>query len=465
MSTAPASCTTLLSTPAVRADFPFRPASLPFFYGWVVLVISTLGVLSSIPGQTMGVSVFTDALLEATGLSRLAFSNAYLTGTLISGLALTLGGGWLDRFGVRITVFGACLGLAATLCFLAQADRLARWLAAAIEADDAAPVAWVLLALGFTALRFMGQGMLTLASRTTLARWFVRRRGLVAAISGAFVSFGFAAAPLGLDFWIGAAGWRGAWQGMAIMLGLGMGLVGLLFLRDTPEECGLRPDGDPALADDASEAALIAERAAAEREFTRPEAMRTGAFWLVSLGLATHAMVGTGLTFHIVDLGAEAGLARAGAVAIFLPIAVLATPVGFLAGAALDRLPVRLLMLAMMLSEVVMYAGMAFWSIPVAGWLGVLGWGLSSGCFGPLSAAAMPAYFGRRHLGAIQSAQMASLVIGSALGPAVLAAFRDVFGTYRPGLLMLCVVPLMIAAAAPFTRTPVRDAARDAARA
>ena len=44
----------------------------------------------SAPGQTIGVSVFTESLLDATGLSRVEFSNAYLMGTLASGLLLLM---------------------------------------------------------------------------------------------------------------------------------------------------------------------------------------------------------------------------------------------------------------------------------------------------------------------------------------------------------------------------------------
>ena len=447
----------------MRPDVPFRPAALPFFYGWVVLVVTTLGVICSIPGQTMGVSVFTDPLLRATGLSRLAFSNAYMIGTLVSGLTLSWGGLWLDRFGVRRTIFAACLGLAATLLFLSESDRLAIRLAQALGGIETSAVAWVLLTGAFAVLRFSGQGMMTLASRTTLARWFVRRCGLMSALSGAVVSFGFAAAPLGLQLWIQAAGWRGAWQGMALVVGLGMGLIGLVFYRHDPQECGLYPDGDPAPATPATRAAP--EPAPGLRhsgggphgvmipEYTRSQAMRTAAFWLVTLGIASHAMVGTGLTFHIVNLGAEAGLSEAQAVGVFLPIALISTPSTFAAGAALDRFPVRHVVVAMMVFEVLMYAGMAFWAIPAARWIGIAGWALATACFSPLSVAAMPALFGRRHLGAIQGAQMTAIVLASALGPALLVLFRDMFGSYRPGLLLLCLLPALIGLVAPSIRT------------
>lgn len=443
----------------MRPDRPFRPASLPFFYGWVILAVATLGVLASIPGQTMGVSVFTDPLLEATGLSRMAVSHAYLVGTVASGLALTAGGAWIDRFGARRVVLAACLALAGSLVFLSLVDRSARALAAALGGVAPGPVAWTLLALGFAALRFSGQGMLTLASRIALARWFEARRGLVSALSGAFVSFGFAAAPLGLHLWIEAAGWRGAWQGMALAVGLGMGALGALLLRSDPEECGLRPDGAPAPAP----ATPAAEDAAREREappdpsaraWTRGEAIRTGAFWLVTLGIASHAMVGTGLTFHIVDLGAEGGLARSEAVAIFLPVAFVSTPFAFAAGAMIDRYPVRFAMMAMMACQIVMFAGMAHFGSLAARVVAIAGWGLSAGFYGPLTVAALPRLFGRVHLGAIQGAQMTTLVVASAFGPAALAGLHELLGAYRPGLYLLCALPAAVGLAAPFTRSP-----------
>jgi len=53
------------------------PSKSPFFYGYVVLIIGTVGVYCSIPGQTIGVSVFTDPVKDALGLSRNQFSNIY----------------------------------------------------------------------------------------------------------------------------------------------------------------------------------------------------------------------------------------------------------------------------------------------------------------------------------------------------------------------------------------------------
>ena len=91
---------------------PFDPRRVPFYYGWVVVVAGTIGAVASVPGQTAGVSVFTDDLISTTGLSRLQLAIAYLIGTGASGVLLGAGGRAVDRHGSRVVAFGATLGLA-----------------------------------------------------------------------------------------------------------------------------------------------------------------------------------------------------------------------------------------------------------------------------------------------------------------------------------------------------------------
>ncbi len=435
----------------MRPDFPIRPASFPFFYGWVVLVVSTLGIVMSVPGQTIGVSVFTDHLIDAIGISRLSLSNAYLAGTLASGLALPYAGTLIDRFGVRPMVLVACIGLAATLCFLAASDivtgHISRTFGLNLEL-----VGWAVLAVGFATLRFSGQGILTMVSRTMVGRWFERGRGLVAAVSGPFVSFSFSAAPLLLHWLIGSLGWRQAWIGMAIAVGGGMSLIGWLFYRDNPEQCGLRMYGASDDVDMTGEAALAPSPVM--REFTRPEAVRTSAFWLISLAIGNQALVGTGITFHIVDIGAEAGMTAETAVAIFLPIAIVSTLVGFAVGYAVDRVHVRTLVMVMMLGEIGMFAGMASFDNTAIRVATVACWGLASGFYGPLTVASLPGFFGREHLGSIQGAHMMIIVIASALGPAILASLHELFGSYEVGFYVVAVMPLLVLLWAPFTTDP-----------
>ena len=188
----------------MRPDIPFRPTAFPFYYGWVVLAASTIGLVMSAPGQTIGVSVFTESLLDATGLSRVEFSNAYLMGTLASGIMLPYAGSVIDRIGVRAGVIWASMGLGLVVAFLSQVDRIAARVSSFGVSETIA--AYALLTIGFLGLRFSGQGILTLVCRTMLGRWFERRRGLVSSISGPFASFAFAGAPLVLTSWVAHSG-------------------------------------------------------------------------------------------------------------------------------------------------------------------------------------------------------------------------------------------------------------------
>jgi OFA family oxalate/formate antiporter-like MFS transporter len=432
---------------AMRPDFPFRPAATPFYYGWVIVAVSTVGIVMSAPGQTIGVSVFTESLLEATGLSRVEFSNTYLVGTLLSALLLPLAGSTLDRVGARRGVIWAAMGLGLMLAYMSQVDRFA--LSATRAGLPAGPTTLVCITIGFLGLRFCGQGVLMLVCRTMLGRWFERKRGLVSAITGPFSNLSFASSPVLLSWWVADSGWRGAWLEMSLVLCVGMTIFGWLFFRNSPEECGLEVDGGPGPAP-----APGAAPRPASRDFTRAEAIRTTAFWIVALGIGNHAMVGTGMSFHIVDLAGEAGLSPTDAFGLFVPVTLISVPTGIVVGGAIDRLPIRYLLMSMMVGQALMFGFAPHLGDPTLRALCIAGWGFSGGFYGPLTIAAIPSFFGRTHLGAIQAVLMMVIVVASALGPALLAAGKASFGSYAPALHALAFLPLGIFLVAPFTRAP-----------
>ena len=436
----------------IAPDFPFAPKKVGFFYGWVIVAVATVGIIMSIPGQTMGVSVFTDHLIRVTGLTRLELAYTYLAGTLGSSLLLPRGGLFLDRHGARWTGFAACLVVAMTLCGLTQLEVFSAALAGLFDSPTIVPAAGI-LTIGFMLLRFSGQGMLTMASRTMMAKWFERRRGLASAVSGVFVSGGFAIAPLILQSFIDLGGWRGAWWMLAGLVGVGMSLVSLIFFRENPEECGLRMDGRPiALAQESSHPEVQAEP---EPEFTRDQALRTARFWVVTLAISLQAMVFTGVTFHIVDIGIDTGIGGRSAIQLFVPIAVVSTSVGMLSGWAADRVPVRTLVLAFLAAQTIGYVGVGRLGEPAFLTMMVLGWGGASGLFATLLNVAIPNFFGRLHLGAISSIQMSLIVAASAVGPALLAASKTYLGSYQQGLLLCCALSVAVFLFAAFAPFPV----------
>lgn len=445
-----------------RPDFPFSPAKFPFFYGWVIVVASVLGVLTSIPGQTIGVSVFTDHLIEATGLSRLQLANAYLVGTLTSGCLLPFGGKLLDKLGARRVAVLAAVGLGLTLCYLTVCDRLSLFISTQLISTQlpiaSTTVAAILLVLGFISLRFCGQGMLTMTSRNMLGKWFDKRRGQVSGIEGIFVAFGFSSAPYFFSRAIALLGWRGTWLITAAIVGIGMSTLGWLLFRDNPELCGLRMDG---VRVESQSTPAIKEAQPIKEDVlwgvTRREAIKTLAFWSVTLAFMSQALSITGITFNIVSIGADMGIAEANMVRIFVPISVVSTAVGYGVGVACDRVRIQYLFMFMMVCQAIGIAAIANLDTP---WMivpAVIGLGVSGGCFGTLTTVVLPRFFGRKHLGAISGVQMMAVVIASAIGPSLLANSKSITGSYTAGLYICCLFAPVVVGLMCVVRSPAHS--------
>ena len=125
-------------------------ARVPFFYGWVILAVSALGIFISGPGQTYSVSIFVDPIISDLGWSRTMVSGLYTAGSLTAGAVMILVGRLLDRYGARVmmTSVGILFGLAAL--WMSSVDH---------------PVK---LYAGFAAIRILGQGSLTLIPTTAI---------------------------------------------------------------------------------------------------------------------------------------------------------------------------------------------------------------------------------------------------------------------------------------------------------
>ena len=355
----------LTTTSTLSPRWPFDVRHSPFYYGWVILVLSTIGFLLSIPGQTMGMGVFTESFVAAFGLSRVELSIAYLIGTATSAMLLTRAGRVYDRVGARLMISGAGIALGACVAFLATIDGFSALLGGQ---ENAASVAFVLITLGYFGVRFTGQGVLTSASRNLLLVWFEKRRGMVGGIRSLFVSLGFSIAPLLLAQLIVLFGWRGALFAMALVVGVIFPIVALVFVRNTPQECGLRVDG----------ATLAPTESAPEpNSATLNEARRNPVFWIYTAGIAVHALFGTALTFHIVDIFAEANRSSMEAFAYFIPSAIVSTSTNFLGGFVADRTRLQPLLLIMLTSFSIGAWGLLHLDNNWGYWLLVGGFGLS----------------------------------------------------------------------------------------
>ena len=407
-----------------------QPRRQAINYAWVIWLFSTLGFLFSVPGQTMGMGVYTDYFIEALGLTRTQLSLAYLVGTLLSAVCLPRAGRWFDQYGGRIMIAASSVLLALVLIYISQVDRVLALLSGSVA------WAWLLMLLGYFGVRFLGQGVLTSASRNILLIWFVKRRGLVSGLRGVFVSFGFALAPLGIAVLIHDFGWRGSLGVMAAGLFL-FGCAAWLFVRNRP-----RPQ---------TPLKVTREKGAASGETLDPQligmtlaqARRRPVFWLYAASLSIHALFGTALTFHIVSIFDQVGRSSVEAFSYFLPSAICSTIVNLLAGYLADRNPLKPFLILMLLSFLFGAFGLAHLANDWGYWLLALGFGAGGGLWGVLSNLAFVRYFGTQHLGEVSGLNTALTVSASAIGPAAFSLGLDGSGSYLLPV-HLCMVALVL---------------------
>lgn len=404
------------------ANWPFHPSKWPFFYGWVIIFCGTAGIIMSIPGQTMGVSTFTDNLIDALSMSRDQLTTAYLGGTIVSASLLTWVGKLYDRFGVRPIALLSTVGMALVLIYLSQADKVIGLFV------DGRP-GWIgvfFMFIGFFALRFTGQGALTMVSRNMMMKWFEKRRGFAMGFSNVATALCFSAAPVLFETLIVDQGWRGAWIVLALVVGIGFSMFILMFFRDDPEFSGLKMDGGYQIP-----AKQKKNFFPVVRDFTLREARGELAFWVFTGMLSMQAMYITGFTFNLTSIFETSGLTREEAVNIFIPSAVISVVITLAVSSLSDYIRLKNLLYIKGVGAIIGLVGMIYlndhwWPIYAL----ILGNGILMGLYGVVLSVSWPRFFGKTHLGAISGFSITFIVVASAVGPKLFSWSLTQFGSY-----------------------------------
>jgi len=422
-----------------RAAFALR-LNRRVFYGWVMLAVAAVGLFASGPGQSYTFSVFVTPISESLTLSRTSVSSAYGLATLLAAFGLTYLGRLIDRFGVRrvMTIVGLLLGVAA-LAF-SRVNGL------------------VLLFVGFTAMRFLGQGAMTMAPHNLVAQWFSRKRGRALSLAILGSSASMAAFPPLAQALIDTVGWRQAMATLGLIVWVLVIPLTWLLVQNRPESLGLRPDGEAR--PEPGEAAGHGEEAEAEARIVGiglRQALRLPVFWVMAIGAALAPMLNTAMTFHLFSILEEQGLDAQVSAGVFPVLAVSMVVATLVTGWLLDRLPTRVVLsLGLLLLAASMYAMLAAVTPALAVAYAVV-FGASSGATMTTSIYIWPTYFGRRFMGSIQGAAKTIGHVGAAVGPMPLGVAYDLLGGYDEALLALSSLPLAFAVLVLLPRPPVLE--------
>jgi MFS family permease len=242
------------------------------FYGWTLLAACWVIMFLNLGIPAYGASGLNALMAPALHLDRSALGVLFSAYMVMSGLPGPLVAVSVNRLGTRRTLMlGSLLLIAGALLMGTVVSSF--------------PLA--LLSFGL----LVGAGVATgaaLAAQAGLARWFVRRRGLVLSIlysSGAIG--GFVSGRL-LDRVVTWAhgNWRAGWWVIALLSGLAC-IVAAIFVRESPADLGQLPDGDAPAGAVAGAAAPVARGAGfrTRQSWSYRQALASPVYWLMVFAL------------------------------------------------------------------------------------------------------------------------------------------------------------------------------------
>ena len=359
------------------------------FYGW--WMVGAAIVLQALPAgllqQSFGAYV---VLLERDfGWSRTTLSGAFSIVRVEEGLLGPLQGWMIDRFGPRNVMRIGTIIFAAGFFFFGNINSVLGFY-----------LAFMVMAVGASLAGF-------LSITTAIVNWFDRKRSMAMGIALLGTAVGGLLLPLvvqGLELW----GWRAiANISGATVLVLGLPMVQVM--RRRPEDYGMLPDGR-----DPNEAASAAEGDGAaltdEINYTAREALRTRAFWFISLAHAASVLVVSVVTVHFTphatgNLGYSLQ-AAAGIVTLQTITNLIGRPLG---GWMSDRIGSRMVVILCMVMHAIALLLLAFasalWMLAAFALLNGLAWGARV----PVIVSIRAEYFGSKSFGAIMG--FSSLVV------------------------------------------------------
>jgi MFS family permease len=430
-----------------------------FYYGWVVVGVGTVAMAVGAFCATSPFSAFLTPMSRDLGWSLTTLNAAQGAGTVAGGLSAPFAGRLVDRYGARVilTVAGLGMGLALLLCAGVQEP----W------------QFFVAYGLG----RVLFQGVIQIATPTAVANWFVRLRGRATGLALMGNAIGVALCVPLIQHLADTAGWRTAWAVLGLVALCTLPPLAALLVRRRPEDLGLRPDGappepppppsaprePPTRAGDPTAAAAPAARAA-EPAWRVGDAVRTPTFWLLLLtgGFGTFALAG--ITTYQIPLLLHNGVPPGTAAAMVSLYAVCWAAGGVLWGYFGERVPARYALAVIYLAGAVA-AVVLLNATDVRGALAfALLYGLIVGGNSTLEALIWADYYGRATLGSIRGFGRPLLMALNSLGPLVAAIIVDQTGNYAWAYGLFAAINVGIALLVLVARPPRHPTQRAALR-
>jgi len=414
----------------------WNPSPIPF-YGWRMVAVGVVVLFVSSGIGFYYNAVFLDPLQQMHGWSKGLLSAAVSLYFFVYGLMGVPIGRIVDRHGSRpVLVFGGVVfGLG--LILLGQVNAF--WQLIAV---------YLVLAVGFACTSL-------LPITTLITNWFIQRRGLAMSITMSGLSLGgIVIVPLSI-FMLDRCGF----QPTLWLLGLAFWViclpVSLFFVIQRPEAVGQLPDGAKSRSSRQRPPLSLEQHATQYREWTRPQAARTRAFWAIVFAFLLALGAQMAFMIHQISfLGQYLGTARA---SLTISLASAASIAGrLLIGTIVDRVDKRLLTFLLLILQASIVLVLAYQHHPFLLYLGATIFGLTMGSILMLHSLITAECFGLVSYGTISGLSGLFINCGSAFGPMIAGFIYDWTQSYQIAFTLFAGASTMAAIIVIFARPPRR---------
>lgn len=391
-----------------------------FFYGWLVVFVSAIGLFLGAPLIVFSFSVFFKSLVVDFHASRAAVSFAFSLQNTIGAVWIICIGSLIDRFGAKRILLMSTILYGLVLCS-------ALWVGASL---------WQLYLLFAVVGVALASGPAPVPYAVIISHWFNRRRGLALALTMMGIGLGSIVVPILAQRLIAAYGWRitlAIFGGATLLLPLPILAV---FLQNDPAQRGLQPDGD-------EEGPVSPSPQQNKQGLTWYEIWHNPTFWtMICIFSLTGACV-HGAVLHLSAIFTDRGVTpeRAAVATSIVGAAVLVGRLG--SGFLLDHFfaprVAILLYGATTLGTAILCAGYSENIALVASFLVGLGMGAEVETMGFMTSR----YFGLRAFGTAYGYIFGAFMIAGSAGVLLMGVGYDRFHSYTVPLAALCLAMVL----------------------
>ena len=268
-----------------------------------------------------------------------------------------------------------------------------------------------------------------IVTNTTLARWFIKKRGRATGIATTGINVGEAImAPL-IQLLITYVGWRKTWQFMALVPWLIIAPTSFLFMRRSPEDLGLKPDGESTKIENKQNASDSHHDI--EEIWTPKDAFRTTSLWALVFSTNLAAIAVIGVVLHQIPFMIDQGLSPGIAALSLTTYAIFAIPSKLVWGFLAEKVAIKYLTAASLIGSAIGLL-ILIQASTIKGVLlfGVI-YGLTRGAWAVVQSLIWADYFGRAFLGSIRGFVSPIQGLSAIFGPLFAGWLRDVTNSYQ----------------------------------